>query len=99
MPFEIQKGISPDLDSLPKEEYALILVDDVANSGKTFLNAIQKFFNTPAKSIQCLALIDRSHKLFPIHCDFVGLHLSTTLQEHIYVQLEENASLDKAWLT
>jgi pyrimidine operon attenuation protein/uracil phosphoribosyltransferase len=30
--------------------------------------------------------VDRKHRKFPIRADFVGLTLSTTLQEHITVE-------------
>jgi pyrimidine operon attenuation protein/uracil phosphoribosyltransferase len=41
------------------------------------------------KKIQVALLIDRRHKLFPIHADFVGLSLATTIQEHIEVVMNE----------
>jgi len=41
------------------------------------------------KKVQVAVLVDRQHKLFPIASDFVGLSLSTTLQEHIKVELDK----------
>lgn len=67
----------------------VILIDDVANSGKTMLYALKPFLEDHPRSIQTLALVERTHKMFPIHTDYVGLSLSTTLQEHIIVEVVE----------
>jgi len=67
----------------------IILVDDVANSGKTLLYALKPFLVFHPKKIQMLVLVERSHNSFPVHPDYVGLSVSTTLQEHIYVEVEE----------
>jgi pyrimidine operon attenuation protein/uracil phosphoribosyltransferase len=67
----------------------IILVDDVANSGKTLLYALKPFLAFHPKKIQMLVLVERSHNSFPVHPDYVGLSVSTTLQEHIYVEVEE----------
>lgn len=61
----------------------VILVDDVLNSGKTLMYAVKLFLDKPVKRIHTLVLVDRSHHRFPVKADFVGLSLSTTLQEHI----------------
>lgn len=67
----------------------VILVDDVANSGRTLLYALKPFLAFHPKKIQMLVLVERSHNSFPVHPDYVGLPVSTTLQEHIYVEVEE----------
>jgi pyrimidine operon attenuation protein/uracil phosphoribosyltransferase len=33
--------------------------------------------------------VDRNHKTFPVAADFIGISLSTTLQEHIAVTIEK----------
>ena len=65
----------------------ILLVDDVANSGKTMLYAIKPFLEFYPKKIQTLALVERTHKTFPINLDYVGLSVATTLQEHIFVDV------------
>jgi pyrimidine operon attenuation protein/uracil phosphoribosyltransferase len=62
---------------------SIIVVDDVLNSGKTLMYAVKLFLNKPVKKINTVILVDRSHTRFPVKADFVGLRLSTTLQEHI----------------
>mgnify|MGYP001367183592 FL=1 len=36
--------------------------------------------------MKTIVLVDRRHRLFPIKADWVGMTLSTTMQEHIRVQ-------------
>ncbi len=66
----------------------IIVIDDVANSGKTLLYALKPFLEYQPKKIQTLVLVERSHNNFPIHPDYIGLSIATTLQEHIYVEVE-----------
>jgi pyrimidine operon attenuation protein/uracil phosphoribosyltransferase len=61
----------------------IVLVDDVLNSGKTLMYAVRLFLDKPVKKINTVILVDRSHTRFPVKADYVGLTLSTTLQEHI----------------
>ena len=75
----------------------VILVDDVANTGKTMLYALKPFLTSRPARIQTLVLVERSHKLFPIQTDYAGLSLATTLQEHISVETEGD-TITGAWL-
>lgn len=68
----------------------VILVDDVLNSGKTLMYAVKLFLDKPVKKINTAVLVDRSHTRFPVKADFVGLTLSTTLQEHIEADFTKN---------
>lgn len=70
----------------------IVLVDDVLNSGKTMQYALMKFLEGPTKSIKTVALVDRTHRRFPIKADFVGLSLSTTLKERVEVELNDQSS-------
>jgi len=65
----------------------IILVDDVLNSGKTLIYSLRAFLDADIKKIRTVLLVDRDHKRYPIIADFVGITLSTTLQEHITVEL------------
>lgn len=71
----------------------IIIVDDVANSGRTLLYALKPFLEFHPKKIQALVLVGRSHNSFPVHPDYVGLSIATTLQEHIYVEVSETRVL------
>jgi pyrimidine operon attenuation protein/uracil phosphoribosyltransferase len=75
----------------------VIVVDDVSNTGKTLLYALKPFLEFQPKKIQTLVLVERSHKLFSIQPDYVGLSIATTLQEHIAV-VANNNEIKGAWL-
>jgi len=67
----------------------IILVDDVLNSGRTLIFGAKPFLISPVKRLTTAVLVDRGHNRYPIKADFVGLSLSTTLQEHITVELKK----------
>lgn len=67
----------------------IIVVDDVANTGRTILYAIKPLLSFSPKKIRNAVLVERKHKLFPVSPDYVGLSLSTTMHEHIKVILSD----------
>lgn len=71
------------------EGRVVILVDDVLNSGRTLMYGVIHLLKVRLKALRTAILIERSHKQFPVRADFVGLALSTTLQEHVKVELNE----------
>jgi pyrimidine operon attenuation protein / uracil phosphoribosyltransferase len=83
--------------SISFENKVVILIDDVSNSGKTLLYALKPFLSSHPKKIQTLVLVERTHKAFPVKPDYVGLSVATTLQEHIYVEVEGDV-VKGAWL-
>lgn len=72
------------------DDAIIIIVDDVANTGKTLLYALKIFLDFYPKKIQALVLVERSHKLFPVSADYVGLSISTAADEKIIVESEGN---------
>jgi pyrimidine operon attenuation protein/uracil phosphoribosyltransferase len=79
------------------ENKVIVIVDDVADTGRTMLYAIKPFLDFHPKKIQTLVLVERSHKLFPVQTDYTGLSITTTLQEHITVETN-GEDLSGAWL-
>jgi pyrimidine operon attenuation protein / uracil phosphoribosyltransferase len=75
----------------------VIVVDDVSNSGRTLLYALKPFLEFHAKKIQTLVLVERRHNSFPVHPDYVGLSIATTLKEHITVEIK-GEKITGAWL-
>jgi len=84
-------------ETLSFDDQVIIIVDDVAMSGKTLLYAMKPFLEFHPRKIESLVLVERSHKAFPVEPDYKGLSLSTTLQEHIYVEVEGDGVIG-AWL-
>lgn len=71
------------------KQTSVVVVDDVVNSGKTLLYAILPFLNCATKNIQTLTLVERSYKTFPVHVDYVGISLASTLEDHICVEVQD----------
>jgi len=85
--------LNPITTSLSENEYqnkALVLADDVLNSGGTLIYAIRHFLNVPLKKFKTAVLVDRNHKRYPVKADFKGISLSTSLQEHVIVNFKAN---------
>lgn len=91
-PGPVTLSVVPELD-----DQVVIVIDDVANSGKTLLYAMRPFLDHHPRKIESLVLVERSHKAFPVQPDYTGLSLSTTLQEHIYVEVDGD-QVKGAWL-
>ncbi len=81
-PKEIRLGMQIDFN-----KKTVLLIDDVANSGRTMLYSLKPLLEQHPEQIQTLALVERTHKQFPIAVDYVGLSVSTTLQENIVVEV------------
>ena len=87
-PLENDVDFSTDLDFLNNK--SIILIDDVLNSGRTLIYATRYILESNLKYLTTVVLVDRKHRKFPIKANFVGLTLSTTLQEHITVDFKES---------
>ena len=68
---------------------SVILIDDVLNSGRTLIYGARHILEYSVKNLTTVVLVDRLHRKFPIKADFVGLTLSTTIQDHIAVIFSE----------
>ena len=68
---------------------AIIIVDDVANTGRTIFYACKPLMETLPKKIEVAVLVNRTHKSFPIQVDYVGISLATTLLQDIDVQIKD----------
>lgn len=67
----------------------IVLVDDVLKSGETLIYGVRHFLNYTIRSMKTVVLVDRNHKRYPVKADFKGLSLSTSMQEHVSVQISE----------
>ena len=92
----LQSGVSTSIDEKDYKNQSVVLVDDVLNSGKTMAHALQFLLAANIGHLHLTVLIDRFHRKYPVRADFVGMTLSTTIQEHITVKL--NGKTDKAYI-
>ena len=86
---KVPNKLEETLDGKAVNKKPVILVDDVANTGRTLCYALAPLLEYLPKSIQVAVMVDRQHKSFPISADYVGLSLSTTMKEHVDVVLED----------
>jgi pyrimidine operon attenuation protein / uracil phosphoribosyltransferase len=82
-----ESPITIDLPNGSLKNKTIIIIDDVANTGRTIFYAFKIFMDLIPKKIEVAALVDRKHKMFPIKVDYVGLSLATTIKEHIKADL------------
>lgn len=85
--------VETDLSQTDIEDKAIIVVDDVANTGRTIFYAFKVYMDVIPKKLEVAVLVDRKHKMFPIKVDYVGLSLATTVQEHIKADLQNTGNM------
>ena len=79
-PAEIK--LEEDIDLRGK---MILLADDVANTGRTMLYALRPLLDMYPARVETLALVERTHKMFPVALNYVGLSVSTAADENIGV--------------
>jgi pyrimidine operon attenuation protein/uracil phosphoribosyltransferase len=94
----VHDEITTGQDPMLWKDGVVVVVDDVAHSGKTLLWALKPFMQTVPRKLQCAVLVDRSHKHFPVHADFVGLSLATMIQERVEVVIAPNGGAISVYL-
>ncbi|MEM1059150.1 MAG: bifunctional pyr operon transcriptional regulator/uracil phosphoribosyltransferase PyrR [Verrucomicrobiota bacterium] len=68
----------------------ILLVDDVIFTGRSTRAALDALHDLGRpQRILLAALIDRGHRMLPLHADFVGATIETRFEETIYVKLKE----------
>ena len=95
-PLSAQIDLS--VSAVEMKNKSVIIVDDVANTGRTIFFAFKPFLEIVPKKIEVAVLVDRKHKSFPVHVDYVGISLATTMKDDIKVKLapfaQASVSLD-----
>ncbi len=76
-----------DLDPSKYEHSVVIVIDDVANTGRTLFYACIPFMEVLIKKLQTAVMINRTHKSYPVSVNFIGLSLATTLSDHINLDI------------
>ncbi len=89
-PLDSEIKVDAPLNDLEKK--VIIVIDDVANTGRTIFYAMKPLLNILPRKVEVAVLVDRTHKSFPVHVDYVGLSLATTLKENIEVDLTSKSA-------
>jgi len=89
-PLESEIALDTEVKNLKGKH--LIVIDDVANTGRTLFYAMKPLMEYVPNKIEVAVLVDRKHKSFPIQVDYVGLSLATTLKENIVVEIKKESS-------
>jgi pyrimidine operon attenuation protein / uracil phosphoribosyltransferase len=91
-------GKIPEKTELPFDvnNKKVVLVDDVLFTGRSARAAIDEIidFGRPT-AIQLAVLVDRGHREFPIHPDYVGKNIPSSSKEQVLVQVKEKDGKDE----
>lgn len=93
----LAEPVKVEVDIEQLKDRSIIIVDDVANTGRTLYFALHPLMKMVPKCIEVAVLVNREHKSFPIKVDYQGLSLATTLKENIEVDLTDHTNY-KAFL-
>jgi pyrimidine operon attenuation protein/uracil phosphoribosyltransferase len=78
------------------DDKKIVLVDDVLFTGRSARAAIAEIidFGRPT-GIQLAVLVDRGHREFPIHADYVGKNVPSSQKEQVLVRVKEYDGVDE----
>lgn len=80
--------VKTSISATDYENKSLVLIDDVLNSGTTLIYGVKHFLDVPLKQFKTAVLVNRNHKKYPVKADFKGISLSTSLHEHVEIDLK-----------
>ena len=84
----LEKSIKMNIELEQLKGKSVVLIDDVLNSGRVLIYGVRHLLGQPLKSLTTAVLVDRNHKEYPIKADVKGLSLSTSIQEHVEVEIK-----------
>lgn len=82
-------SVNLDLKETDYQNKSVVIADDVLSSGSTLIYSVNHFLSTTLKQLKTVVLVDRAHKKYPIHADYKGLALSTSMKSHVEVSRDE----------
>jgi pyrimidine operon attenuation protein / uracil phosphoribosyltransferase len=82
-----------DCDTKEVRKKAIIVVDDVLNTGRTLAYSLKPFLEVEVKQIETAVLVNRSHSSFPIWPKYTGYELATTIKDHVEVVLGKETAV------
>ena len=88
-----QSEVTIDCEAKLLQKKCIVLVDDVLNTGRTFAYGLKPFLDIEVKKIEVAVLVNRSHTLFPVYPQYTGYELSTTINDHVEVNLGKETAV------
>jgi pyrimidine operon attenuation protein/uracil phosphoribosyltransferase len=89
----LQSEVTLDCELKNIQKKCIIVVDDVLNTGRTFAYGLKPFLDIEVKKIEIAVLVNRSHTLFPVYPQYTGYELSTTIKDHVEVNLGKETAV------
>lgn len=86
----LEEAISLSVDDTNISQSTVILVDDVINSGRTMMHAVRRLLQNQLNVLKVATMVNRTHRRYPVHADFVGINIATTLRDNITVVFGKN---------
>ena len=72
------------------DNLSLIIVSDVSQSARTLQLIISNLMLENPFKIKTAVMVNRDHSLFPVKINFSGLNLSTSVNEHVDVEVNKD---------
>ena len=69
---------------------SVIIVSDVSQSAKTLQLIISSLMSHDPFKIKTAVMVNRDHSLYPVKINFSGLNLSTSVNEHVDVNVNSD---------
>ncbi|MBS1978366.1 MAG: phosphoribosyltransferase [Bacteroidetes bacterium] len=88
-----QDEVTLDVDPASLRKKVVVLIDDVLNTGRVLTYAMKPLLNTQVSRIEVAVLVNRSHPQFPVQPTYTGYALSTTLSDHVEVNLSRKPAV------
>jgi len=89
-PLDVPIKLAPEGISITDQ--AVVIVDDVLNTGKTLAHTLNSFLPQNPKKVEIATLVNRHHTLYPVAATYTGYSLATTLREHVEVVLQDEVA-------
>lgn len=72
------------------DSLSLVIVSDVSQSARTLQLIISNLMLENPFKIKTAGMVNRDHSLFPVKINFSGLNLSTSVNEHVDVEVNKD---------
>ena len=72
---------------------SVLIIDDVSQSGKTLQSVISNLLIYKPTKIKTAVIVNRDQTLYPVKVDYIGISLSTSVNNHVSFISDKNNDL------